>query len=145
MAGGTVPTGQSTWSGTLAASTVDTVQFADRGGYALVENTGSGVIYASADGSTPVTAGAGTSIAIVAGASALLGNGNASWYQSSKVIPAGTTQYPNGSGTYQTTPNGQPGRTVPYMSSLAGQASNPGTTVKLVSSGTPTYTVTLNG
>lgn len=145
MAGGTVPTGQSTWSGTLAASTVDTVQFADRGRYALVENTGSGVIYASGDGTTPATAGAGTSIAINAGTSALLANGNASWYQSSKVIPAGTTQYPNGGGTYQTTPNGQPGQVVPFMSSGVGKASNPGMTVKLVSSGTPTYTVTLNG
>jgi hypothetical protein len=144
MAGGTVPTGEITWSGTLAASTVDTVQFADRGGYVLVENTGSGVIYASADGTTPVTSGAGTSVAIVAGASALLGNGNPTWYQSSKVIPAGTTQYPNGSGVYQTTPNGQPGQTVPFMSSGVGKAANPGTTVKLVSSGTPTYTVTLS-
>lgn len=126
MAGGPVSAGVSTFSGTLVASTVDTVTFADRYSYVLVENTGTGTIYATADGSTPTgVAGAGSGVAIAAGASGVLANGLSLWFQSSKVIAQGSN-------------NAQ-------QQSKAGQMANPGTTVKLVSSSTPSYTVSGTG
>jgi hypothetical protein len=145
MAGGSVSSGVSTYSNTLAAATVDTVTFADRYGYVLVENTGTGTINVTADGSTPASSGAGSGVAVAAGTSVVIANGLKLWNQVSNVTIAGTTQYPTGSGVTTATPNGQPGGTQPYMSSLAGKAANPGTTVKLISAGTPSYTVSGTG
>lgn len=141
MAGGNVSAGVSTFSGTLAASTVDTVTFADRYGYVLVENTGTGTINATADGSTPASSGAGSGVAIAAGASVVLANGLPLWYQSSKVITKGVNQF-GGGNTASSPPS--PGM-VQSQESLAGQMANPGTTVKLISAGTPSYTVSGTG
>lgn len=141
MSGGSVSAGVSTYSNTLAAATVDTVTFADRYGYVLVENTGTGTINATADGSTPSSSGAGSGVAIAAGASAVLANGLPLWFPSSRVIPDGANQF--GGGNTADSP-ASPGTVTP-MESLAGQMANPGTTVKLISAGTPSYTVAGTG
>lgn len=154
MAGGSAASGVSTFSGTLAAATVDTIIFADRYGYVYVQNTGTGTILATADGTTPSTAaGAASGVAIAAGTSVVLANGLKSWDQSSNVILAGTSVIPQGGGAApaatsasNTGPNpGTPGLTQPFMSSGYGKTANPGTTIKLISTGTPTYTVSGTG
>jgi hypothetical protein len=148
MATYSVATSVSTYSNTLTASTADVVTFADRAGYVTVTNTGATLMYARADGVTAVAAAEGT-VPVMPGATVLLANGQAIWHQSSNVIPAGTTQYPTGGGSgasaTSTTADGQPGNTQPYMSSLAGQATNPGTKVSLISTAADTYTIALAG
>lgn len=142
MATYSVPAGTSTITETLVASTVDTVTFADRYRYVLINvAAGTNAISVTTDGTTPTVTGVGSGVTVGANEMIVVANGQQSWYQSQKVIKAGTVQYPTGGGATQTTPNGQPGEVQPYMSSLGGQVANPGTVVKLISSGTPTYTI----
>lgn len=124
----TVPSGETSYTGT----TDTTVSFTDRFGYVLVTNNGTAPMYVTSNGSTPSSTGAGYTTEIAAGASALLANDTVYWGQASKVIPSGAVLYPNGSGAYQTTPNGQPGTVQPYMSSLAGGVADDGTVINLL-------------
>ena len=150
MAGGTVPAGQTTWNGTLAANTVDTVTFVDRYNYVSVNSSSSGnaTIYVTTDGSTPVvptTGNAATGASVDPAHIIVLGNGLPMWFPSSKVIQQGAIQVGNGA-AYNASTNpstaSNPGTVTP-MESLAGQMANPGTVVKLIAgTGTPTYTVT---
>lgn len=152
MAGGNVPAGSYSYSSTLVASTADTVTFADRYGYVEVSNTGtSGTIYVRLDGTAATVAGANT-YPVNPGQSLVFANGLPQWFQSSKVIPAGSAQLPRGGGAATVTPSStvtttpfNPGEEVPFMSSGAGQMTNPGVSVSLISSGTPTYTVAAAG
>lgn len=150
MAGGTVPTGQSTWSGTLAANVVDTIVFADRFNYISVNssNSGNSTIYVTVDGSTPVVSVAGnaaTGATVDPAHLIVLGNALPMWFPSSRVLVAGAILVGGGLAYSPTTnPSGpwNPGAVTP-MESLAGQMVNPGTIVKLIAgTGTPTYTVT---
>lgn len=148
MAGGTVPSGQTTWNGTLATGVADVVVFADRYNYVAVSNnTVSNPIYVSTDGSTPNDTGTGASdfVTVNPGATVVVGNQSAYWGQADKVTVTGTVAYPNGSGAYQSAPNGNPGKVHPFGSTLSGRASNPGTTIKLISAGANTYTVSAVG
>ena len=72
-----------------------------------------------------------------AGQEQLLGNGAPIWFPSSRVIPPGAIKF--GGGATSDSPT-SPGMVTP-MESLAGGAANPGASVSLISTGTPTYTV----
>jgi hypothetical protein len=147
MAGGTVSSGTSSYSGVVTATgTAEETTFADRYGYVSVTNTGTTILYATANGVAPTASGAGSGIAVVPGATQVIANGLPTWFQSSTVIPAGSVIYPDGSGTPQnnTTKNGQPGKVQPFMSSLAGKVANPGTAVYILGTAT-TSTYTING
>lgn len=149
MAGGTVSSGISSYSGVVTATgTAEETTFADRYGYVSVSNTGTTVLYATANGVAPTATGAGSGVAVPPGQTVVVANGLALWFQSSKVINAGTTQYPTGGGSgassTTTTANGQPGNTQPYMSSLQGKVANPGTAVYIIGTAT-TSTYTING
>ncbi len=150
MAGGTVPAGQSTWNGTLAANTVDTIVFADRFNWITINSSSSGnpMIFVTADGTTPVTSGAGTGTTVDPDHIVVIGNALPLWFPSSKVLPQGVIQVGDGS-AYNAVSNpsspSNPGSVTP-MVSLAGQMLNPGTIIKLIClTGTPTYTVTGSG
>jgi hypothetical protein len=138
---GTLAAGIQSYSSTLTAATADTVTFTDRYGYVTVTNTGTGTIYARADGTAATVAG-NNSFPIQAGQTQVFANGAQTWYPSSRVIPAGTDVLTNGS---TISSQGNPAIVQPYMSSLAGQKANPGTVVSLISSVTPTYTVSGTG
>ena len=142
MSGGTVAHGQSSYEGAITtASTAETTTFADRYGYVAVTNAGaSGVLYVTADGSTPTGSGAGTQVAVAPGQTKVVANGLPLWYQSSNVTPAGTSEIPFGNGAVSaasssvTSTPAQPGETLPYMASGRGQVSNPGTKIIVMSS-----------
>ena len=141
MAGGTVPSGTSTYTGSLTAtSTAESTTFADRYGYVVVKNLGTSPMWATADGSTPTGSAAdssgGAGVAIPGGATEVLANGLDLWFQSSKVIPAGVNQFGG-----NTTPNpGAPGM-VQSQTSLAGQMSNPGTKVTVIGTASTEYSI----
>lgn len=142
MATYSVPSGVSTISETLVASTVDTVTFADRYRYVLINvSAGTTPVFVTTDGSTPALSGNGSGVSVGANEMIVMANGGKSWYQTSNVIPAGSVQYPTGGQGVTATPNGQPGSVQPPMSSGAGHAANPGTVIKLISTGTPSYTI----
>ncbi len=114
-----------TVTGTLVANTVQAVTLAQRWGYVTVENTGATeVSYARTDGTAAVIA-ADFNFPILPGQSALLANMAPLWTQAASVIGAGS--------------NDATGRTI------YGGTANPGTTVSLISSLTPTFTVMAAG
>lgn len=137
---GALAAGVQTYSSTLAANTADTVTFPDRYGYVTVTNIGATVLYARADATAATVAGNGC-YAIPPGETHILANGLPTWYPSSNVIPAGANEF--GGGNTADTP-ASPGSVTP-MESLAGQMANPGTSVSLISSGTPWYSVEAAG
>lgn len=117
-----------------AATASGTYQFVERYGYVQVQNTGTTIVYASADpGVTTPSASTENTVMVPAGGTAVLDNRNPLWFQSSNILRAGTLIYPTGGGTPQTntTPNGQPGTLQNQQTSLAGQLANPGTTVSI--------------
>lgn len=120
MATYSVTNGVASYSNTLTANTADTVTFADRYSYVTVTNTGTGVLYARADGTTAVAAAQGT-YAVLPAESAILANGQALWYPSSKVLQAGTANQ--------------------LQESRTGGAANPGTVISLVSVAADGYTI----
>jgi hypothetical protein len=136
---------------TLAANAADTVTFADRAGYVSVTNSGTATMFVTTNGVAASTAGGNGAYTVAPGASATLANQLPVWFPSSKVIPAGVSLIPTGGGaavatsTTQGTSPGNPGTTQPSMSSLAGHATNPGTTISLISMAAGTYTVALAG
>jgi hypothetical protein len=154
MAGGTVPSGVSVYSGTItAAGTAEVTTFADRYTAVVVTNTGpAGEIYATANGAVAT----GTDgLPIGSGQSSTIANGSQIWYQSSRVIPAGVPKIPTGGGsnsevltstTVATSP-AQPGRIHPFGSALTGGVPDDGTTVSIftASGGTPATTYTITG
>lgn len=130
-------------SGTLVANTAQAITFGTgtfpiRYAYVLIENTAAtGTIFARTDG-TAATVGGDNCFEIGPGSSALVANGFASWTQAANVIPAGTyLGFTPGLGTPQVNN--------PYGSSPYGGKASPGTSVSLISSGTPTFTVTGTG
>jgi hypothetical protein len=153
MATGSIPAGESSYvSSIAAANTVETVTAADRSRYTVVVNTGTAPIYATGDGSTPVTSGASTTVVVPAGQEAVVSNGGVYWNQASKVIPAGASAIPFGNGATEaasssvTSSPAQPGETLPYMASGRGQMTDPGTVIKLISASAGVgYTVELAG
>lgn len=142
---------QQSVSGTLVASTQQNFTFGYAGNntpiryaYVLVENTGTaGVIYARTDGS-PATVGGDFCTAIAPGTSVVMANALPWWSQAASVIPAsaaGAAAYQNPLGTGDLSPvEVQPMGTSPY-----GQTASPGTAVSVISSGTPTFTITGTG
>jgi hypothetical protein len=128
-------------SGTLVASTATTITFGNpttsgvpiRYATVLVENTGTtGNIFARTDGQ-PATVGGDFCTEIGPGVAVEIANADPLWNQAATVIPKGAIV----GGT-----PGTPAEVYPYGSSLWGGLANAGTTVSLISSGTPTYTVT---
>jgi hypothetical protein len=125
-------------SGTLVASTAQSVTFGSgsvpiRYAYVAITNTGaSGTIYARTDGSA-ATLNGDLCTAINAGATVVMANDAPYWSQAANVIATGTITGAEGTGT--------PPEVQPYGSSLYGQKASPGTSVSLISSGTPTFTV----
>jgi hypothetical protein len=150
MAGGSVPSGVQTWDGLLTASTVDTVTFADRYNYISVTNPdASGILVVTTDGSTPsasTNAGANNAVSIPPYATMVLANMLPYWNQSRKVIQQGAIQVGNGTYNASTNPStpSNPGTVTP-MEALDGQASNPGTVVKVISSSAIAYGINGNG
>jgi hypothetical protein len=141
----TVPSGTSSITETLTASAADTVTFADRARYIAINNTGSTVLYARADGTAATVGGQGC-IAVEPNATALLANGGIYWNQSSNVIPTGVNQF--GAGNTSSSPS-SPGM-VQSQRSLrgnqpAGSFPNPGTVVSIISSAADAYTLALAG
>lgn len=140
-----------TVSETLTSGTVDTVSFTSDGtstgtplryDYVQVANLGpTDPVYVTTDGTAPAVGGSDNGVAVYPGDTAVLSNRAMIWYQSSRVIPQGANQF--GSGNTVTGPS-SPGMVQP-MESLAGQMENPGTTVKLISSGNPAYVVSAAG
>jgi hypothetical protein len=149
MAGGTVPAGQGNWSGTLTANTVDTITFVDRYNWITV-NAGNvaanALVYITTDGSTPVTTGGASTGTSTDGAHVIaVANGLPMWFPSSNVIQQGAIQIGNQAAYNASTNPSSPSEpaTVTPMESLAGQMANPGTVIKLITTGTgTTYTVT---
>lgn len=146
MAGGTVPSGTSTYTGTITTgATAEATTFADRFGYVLVQNTGSAVLYVTADGSTPLGATdttGGSGLAIAPGGQEVLANGLPLWYQSSKVIPLGANQF--GGGNTASSPS-SPGM-IQSQRSLEGGMANPGTKVTVIgATAAQTYTISGTG
>jgi hypothetical protein len=140
--------GQQSYSGTLVANTAQAVTFGYSGGaairyaYVYVENTGAtGTIFARADGN-PATVGGDDCIEIGPGLGATVANGAAYWTQAATVIPASNTGAAAYTGIAQT---GNPPEVNPMGTSPYGQLTDPGTSVSLISSGTPTFTVTGTG
>jgi hypothetical protein len=130
-----------TSSGTLTGGVATAITFGSpttsgipiRYSYLSVSNTGATVLYARADGVAAV-AGADFNYAVQPGASITIANGLPLWTQTDNVLAAGTVTGAQNTGT--------PPEIQPYGSSLWGQKISPGTSVSLISSGTPTYTVT---
>lgn len=146
MAGGTVPNGTSTYTGSITTgATAEATTFADRFGYVLVQNTGTAVLYVTADGSTPLGASdttGGSGVAVLPGGQSVLANGLPLWYPSSKVIPLGSNQF--GNGNTASSPS-SPGM-VQSQRSLAGQMANPGTKVSVLgATAAQTYTISGTG
>ena len=146
MAGGTIPSGTSTYTGSITTgATAEVTTFADRFGYVLVQNTGTAVLYVTTDGSTPLGATdttGGSGIAVQPGGQSVLANGLPLWYQSSKVIPLGVNQF-GGGNTSDSAPS--PGM-VQSQRSLAGQMANPGTKVTVLgATAAQTYTISGTG
>jgi len=148
---------QQSYSGTLVASTAQTVTFGYssnntpiRYAYVAICNTGTTVIYARTDG-TAATVGGDFCTAVEPGATVVMANELPLWTQAATVIPAGYDQpsalaagQPGWPGT-PASPNtgaagGWAGSGTPY-----GQSVNPGTSVSLISSSTPTFTVSGTG
>ena len=135
--------GVQSFSGTLVASTQQTITFGDgtanvpiRYAYVLIENTGAtGIIYVRTDG-TAATVGGDLCVAVNAGQNIIMANELPWWSQAANVIPKGTlVGIENLAGT-------PPEITAPYGSSLYGTKASPGTSVSVISSGTPTFTIT---
>lgn len=143
--------GQQSFSGTLVASTAQTITFGYAGNntpiryaYFLVENTGTtGNIYVRTDG-TAATVGGDFCTEVAPGGTAVVANALATWSQAASVIAASTS----GAAAYQN-PMGtgmggaievQPMGTSPY-----GGTASPGSSVSVISSATPTFTVTGTG
>jgi hypothetical protein len=143
MSGGTAGHGQSSYLGAItAANTAEATTFADRYGYYAVSNlstTAGQVLYATADGSTPVASGAGTTIAIAPGQTQVIASGEPLWYQGGNAIVPGVSEIPFGNGATEaasstvTSSPAQPGETLPYMSSGRGGVVNPGGKVTVMS------------
>lgn len=129
-------------SGTLVGNTASTVTFGTpttggvpiRYSNVLVENTAAaGTIFVRTDGQ-PATVGGDFCTEVGPGLSVLVSNADPSWSQVANVLPKGVMVGAQGTGT--------PPEIQPYGSSLWGNSVSSGTTVSLISSGTPTYTVT---
>lgn len=139
MAGGNVLSGQTSFDSTItAASTAEATTFADRFGYFSVSNlsaTAGQILYVTADGSAPVASGAGNEIAVLPGQTRVIANGLELWFQSSKIIPAGTILLGD-SAAYNASTNpstpANPGR-VQDQRSLAGGMQNPGGKITVLS------------
>jgi hypothetical protein len=147
MSGGTLTHGQSSYAGTISAvGTAEATTFTDRYGYVLVTNESTASpLYVTGDGSTPEATGAGTTVVVLPGQSALVANGLAIWHQSQDVIPAGTNSNTVG-GITQVNPSTpqDPGFVTP-MAALAGQAANPGTFIHVTQASGTAATYVLNG
>lgn len=142
-------TAQNSASVTLVASTQQTVTFGNNGNntpirYAYVAVSHNGavgtVVYVRTDG-TAATVGGDNTVAVEAGQTAVVANAFATWSQAASVIPpaaAGANAYavPSGNGPSEVTPMG---------SSPYGGTASPGTSVSVISSGTPTVTITGTG
>lgn len=140
-ASGKLANGVSVYNSTIAtASTAELVSFSDRYGYVTVTNLGTtDPIYVTSNGTTATIGG--TDFVALPGETILVANGLPYWDQSSRVIPAGVNA--NALGTGST--NAADPATVTPMSSLAGQASNPGTSISLISAGLIAYSVSAAG
>jgi hypothetical protein len=155
MAGSTLAAGVLSYSSTIAvASTTETVTFVERYNYVAVTNDGTtNAIYVNTAGGTVTDTGNQTNaVTVPPGATVVIANQLPLWFQSSKVIPAGSAQIPQGAGAATVSPSTtvlstvfNPGETQPYMSSGQGQKTNPGTSVALNCAGTNPYTVTAVG
>jgi len=131
-------------SGTLVATTNQEVVLTPRWSYVTVENTGaSGTIYLRTDGTAATVAGTDC-YSLQPGERGVFANQLPLWTQAATVIAAGTdVANPLAAGS-----PGWPGTPASpniYGASLYGGTSNPGTKVDLISSGTPTFTVSAAG
>lgn len=129
-------------SGTLVASTAAPITFGSgavpiRYAYVAVNNTGTTVLYVRTDGSA-ATVGGDLCVAIQPGTTQVVANEAPSWSQAANVIASGTYA---GSAPGVGTPQGN----TPNGSSPYGGKVSPGTSISLISSGTPTYTVSGTG
>lgn len=130
-------------SGTLVANTQQTFTFGDntanvpiRYAYVAVNNTGvSGIIYVRTDGQNATVAGDMT-VAVQPGATIAVANELPLWSQAANVIPTATIGGIN---------PGTPSENTPLYGSKYGQKASPGTSVSVISSGTPTFTISGTG
>lgn len=139
---------QQSVSGTLVASTQQTFTFGYAGNntpiryaYVLIENTGAGTIFARTDGQA-ATVNGDFCTAVPAGTTIVMANAAPWWSQAASVIPAsnaGAAAY-TGAEFGTNPPEVNPMGTSPY-----GQLVSPGTTVSVISAGTPTFTITGTG
>ncbi len=117
-------------NGTLTASTVATVTFTARYGDISVSNlepagsADTSIIYVTTNGVNPTVAGDDT-FAVEPGQTVELGNNSGIWYQQGMSANGFNTPYAPLSGSQY--------------------AADGGTTVKLISAGTPEYSVSGNG
>jgi hypothetical protein len=139
--------GQQAFSGTLVANTQQTITFGYSGGaairyaYFLVENTAAaGTIYVRTDG-TAATVGGDMCTAVYPGTSVVVANQLAWWSPAANVIPAATS----GAGAYTVASGSGPKEVTPMGTSPYGQTATPGSNVSVISSGTPTFTITGTG
>jgi hypothetical protein len=125
--------------GTLVASTATAITFGTGTtpikytAINVINTAATGVIFARADGTAATLSGDGCE-PVEPGATVTFENGDPYWTQAATVIPVGIM-------TGQVPGRGTPHEIQPYGSSLYGGLASPGTTVSLISSVTPTYTV----
>lgn len=136
-----VQTASGTSSGTAATVTFGspvTAGIPIRYSYIAVTNTGTaGFLYVRTDG-TAATVGGDLCTVVAPGLTEVIANALPLWTQAANVIQTGTL-----TGTAAGT--GTPQEMVPNGTSLYGQKTSPGTSVSIISGGTPTYVVSGTG
>lgn len=132
-------------SGTLVANTNQEVVLTPRWSYITVENTGTTVIYLRTDG-VAASVGGNECYSLMPNERGLFSNQLPLWTQAASVIPAGDdlSAHPP---TVPGTPGfpGTPASPTVAGGSLYGGTANPTTKVDLISTGTPTFTVSAAG
>ena len=142
---GSLAAGTTSYSSTLTAGTADTVTFTDRHGYITVTNSGTiGILSVRTDGQAATESGGVPGedcYAVLPGETKVFANAQELWYQSSRVIPEGSDQFGVGDTVSSPASLGM----AESQESLAGQMTNPGTHISLISASANVYTVAAAG
>lgn len=141
-------TAQQSATVTLVASTAQAVTFGYnanntpiRYAYVAVDNTTSATtVYVRTDG-TAATVGGDFCTAVPGGTIGVVANAQPLWYQAQGNLPLGSYPTPPS----EALGSGTPSEIQPYGSYLNGLVASPGTSVSVISSGTPTVTITGTG
>lgn len=154
MAGAALTAGVLAYTNAVTTGgTAETVSFVERYNYVAVTNDSTAVLYATTNGTAATTTGNNV-VSIPPNATVVIANQLPLWYQSSKVIPQGSAQIPQGGGGGTVSPSNtvlstpaNPGVEQPFQSAGAkALVTNPGTNVSILGgTAAQIYTVTAAG